>query len=193
MSIAVKPTEPLKIVKPPRAYPEWLKARLIDENAPIPESELKKLKGKIKPWMTQTATPGKISGAEIHVPAKYVPPPKNFTQKSKVKVLFKVLNLGDRPIYGYSIRANEADLKTNEKGEASIWVYPDHNFSMSTGRESGWCTPHGSNRRKRMVGMVALDAIFPIKKPTVIFLYPESGQYRVNGTTHSQIITYHNS
>ena len=111
-------------------------------------------------------------------------------QTPKVLVKFRVLNITDRPIFGYSIRANNENLITNNQGEAILEVYKGHDLAWSTGRESGWTIPNGAKRKARMVGMVGMAQIFPIEAPTTILLYPESGEYRLNGRTYAVPITY---
>ena len=190
MSIVVDPLRPHKYPDPPRKYPDWLAARLRGENVAVPESVLEENRPKIEPWMTVTATPGKILGSEPIPAAKYVPPPMVVQQRAKIPVKFKVLSIEDRPIFGFRIRANSEDLITDAKGEAQIIVYQGHDLSWSTGRESGWSIPVGAKRRSRMFGMVPMAQNIPINTPTTILVYPESGEFKVNGKTYDQLITY---
>ena len=190
MSIAVKPTEPLKIVRPPRAYPDWLTATFTDPNAPVPESVLEKNRPKLESWMTLVATPGRILGAGPVPAAKYMPLPMVVQQTPMVKVKFRVLSVTDRPIFGFGIRVNDKNLVTDKRGEIILDVYQGHNLEWSTGRESGWTIPNGAKRKLRMTGMIPMAQIFPIEATTTILLYPESGEYRLNGQTYAQSITY---
>ncbi len=190
MSIAVKPTTPAKKVKPPRKYPDWLVARFTDANAPVPESALAEFRPKIEPWMREIRNIGKTFGAGPPPPAKYMPPPMVVQQTPKVLVKFRVLNITDRPIFGFSIRANDKNLITNNRGEAILEVYKGHDLEFSTGRESGWTIPNGAKRKLRMTGMIGMAQIFPIEATTTILLYPESGEYRFNGRTYASPITY---
>ncbi|NGX46250.1 MAG: hypothetical protein K940chlam2_01438 [Chlamydiae bacterium] len=190
MSIAVKPTDPQKKVEPPRKYPDWLVARFTDANAPIPKSVMEEDKPKIEPWMMEIRNIGKSWGAGPPPPAKYVPPPMVVQQTPMIKVKFKVLNLSDRPIFGFGIRVNDKNLVTDKRGEAVIDVYQGHDLMFSTGRESGWSFPNGAKRKLRMTGMVPLGQTLPITASQTILLYPESGEYQLNGKTYAQPITY---
>ncbi len=190
MSITVKTTDPLKIIKPPRAYPKWLAATFTDPNSPVPESVLAENRLKIEPWITTVATPGQIVGPQLNPAAMYMPPPFTVSETPMTKVIFRVLNITDRPIFGFGIRANDKNLVTNSRGEAILDVYPGHNLTWSTGRESGWTIPNGAKRKLRMTGMVPMAQTVPIGTTTTILLYPESGEYRLNGRTYAQPIRY---
>jgi len=180
---------PREEVKPPKnAYPPWLAAQLRGENVAVPQSVIDKYYPKIEP--SRPSPPPKIHGDHGEVPAKYVPPPIVVQQRPKILVKFKVLSVSDRPIFGFSIRANDEDLTTDAKGEAQIIVYQGHDFTWSTGRESGWSIPVGAKRRLRMVGMVPIAQTFPIGASTTILIFPESGEYKFNGQNYAQTITY---
>ena len=84
MSIVVKTTEPITTVRPPRHYPEWLKATFADANARIPESVLEENRPKIE--YTQIVAPGHVLGGEPTPPAKFVAPPLVVEQKSMVPI-----------------------------------------------------------------------------------------------------------
>jgi len=182
---------PREEIKPPKnAYPSWLAAQLRGENVAVPEHVLEEYRVKIEPYMRQLGPPPKILGAEPNPPAKYVPPPTVVKQRAKVLVKFKVLNVSDRPIFGFGIRANDSDLITNEKGEVQIEVYPGHVFSWSTGRESGWSVPNGAKRKMRMTGMVPIAHSFLVSAPTTVYVYPDSGEFKIDGKTFIQPIIY---
>lgn len=188
MSVAVRPTEPIKRVKPPREYPAWLKATFSDTNANVPASALDKDRPKIE--YTQIVASGRVLGGEPNPRAKFVAPPMVVEQKSMVPIRFKVLSIHDRPITGFSIRANDDDLLTDSKGEAGTHVYPGHLFRWSTGRESGWTIPNGARRRLRMTGLVPLSQSFPVSEPTTVLVYPESGEFQIGQRVFKQPITY---
>lgn len=188
MSIAVKPTEPLQIIKPPRAYPTWLATTFTDPNAPVPESVLEENRPKIEP--TRILTPGKILGAGPGPRAKIMPPPMVVQQTPMVKVKFRVLSVTDRPIFGFGIRVNDKNLVTNKKGEVALDVYQGHNLEFSTGRESGWVIPNGAERRLRMIGLVPIAQSFPVSTPITVFVYPESGEFQIGRQVFTQRITY---
>ena len=190
MSITVKTTDPTKKVKPPRKYPDWLVATFTDANAPTPESVLEAARPKIEPWMMEIRNIGKTWGAGPPPPAKYVPPPMVVQQTPKVLVKFRVLSVYDKPIVGFNLRVNDMNLLTDERGEAGLTVYKGHDIDFSTGRESGWSMRPGAMRRSRMVGMIPICQIFPVNNPTTIEIFPESGEYRLNGRTYAPPITY---
>jgi len=182
---------PREEIKPPKnAYPSWLAAQLRGENVAVPEHVLEEYRVKIEPYMRQLGPPPKILGAEPIPAAKFVPPPTVVQQLAKVPVKFNVLNVSDRAIFGFGIRANDVDLITDEKGEVQIEVFQGHDLSWSTGRESGWTIPSGAKRRMRMTGMVPIAHNFPVNKPTTIYVYPESGEFRINRKTYIQPIIY---
>ena len=178
------------IPAPPRKYPEWLEARLLNENSPIPETVLAEDRPKIEPWMPQVAMPGRIFGAHEEVPALYVPPPIPVSQRPMVSLKFKVKNAFNKPIFGFGIRVNDRDLMTDENGEASMSVYQGHAVEFSTGRESGWTIPKGAQCKVRMTGMVPMAQRLTVNAPETIVIYPEAGEYSVGGRTICQPITY---
>ncbi len=175
------------IPEPPRAYPAWLKARLADEDVPIPESVILEYYPVVVPSGPSSSV--KIFGGEPIPPAKYVPPPEEVKHCPKMMVRFKVLNAFNQPISSFKIRANDKDLITNENGGVSLEVYKGHPLAVTTGVESGWSTPLGATRRVKMVGMVPMAKIITVDTPRTIHLFPESGQWNPgNG-----IITYADS
>lgn len=188
MSIVVKTTEPIKTVRPPRHYPEWLKIQFTDANARIPESVLEENQPKVE--YTQVVASGRVLGGEPNPRAKYRAPPMVVEQRPKVLLTFRVLTIEDRPITGFSIRANSENLITDAKGEAGVEVYQGLPFSWSTGRESGWTVPKGARRRLRMTGMVPIAQSFPVSTPITLFVYPESGEFQIGRRVFSQPITY---
>ncbi len=190
MSITVKTTEPLRIIKPPRAYPDWLTATFTDPNAPVPESVLQEARPKYE-GLTRIATPGKILGGGPPPPAKYMPPPMVVKQLAKVPVTFKVLDSYGRPIFGYEIRADDQNLVTDARGEATMEMYQGHTVFFSTGRESGWSFPPGAQRKVRMTGMVGISDQFIADASKTIKIWPSSGEWDPgDGVTRHQTKTY---
>lgn len=182
-------TFPRQEIKPAKnAYPPWLAAQLRGENVATPQSVIDKYHPKIEP--TLVVIPGKTLFAHENVPALYVPPPMIVKQTPKMLVKFKVLNAFDKPIFGFSIRANKEDLLTDSQGNVSIIVYQGHNLVFSTGRESGWSLPNGAKRKVRMTGMIPIAQSLPMKAPSTVYLFPESGEFKVNGVIFTQPITY---
>ncbi len=191
MSIAVKTTEPIRIIKPPRVYPDWLAATFSDQNTPIPESVLAENRPKITPGMTMVATPGKILGGDPPPPAKYVPPPMVVQQLAKVPVKFRVFDSYGRPIFGFGIRANDENLVTDARGEATTETYQGHTVFFSTGRESGWGFPPGARRKVRMTGMIPMGDTFTADTPKTVILWPMAGEWDPgDGVTRQQAIRY---
>ncbi len=188
MSIPVKTTEKDKIPKPPRAYPPWLVAKFTNPNAPTPESALEENRSKREPWMRRVPAPVETFGAHKNVPGIFVEPPKLVKQLAKVPVKFQVLNIHNRPIFGFHIRVNSENLITNEQGEVTVEVYQGHDIEFTTGVESGWSFPNGAKRKLKMAGMVPIVQSLPIRTPTKIWLFPESGEYQMNGTIYAQSI-----
>ena len=79
-------------------------------------------------------------------------------------------------------------LITKEQGEVPVEVYRCHDIECTTGVESGWSFPNGAKRKLKMAGMVPIVQSLPIRTPTKIWLFPESGEYQMNGTIYAQSI-----
>jgi len=187
MSIVVDPLKPHKYPEPPRRYPDWLAKSLVNPNSPIPASVIEENRPKIEP--TLVATPAKIFGDHGVVTGLYVPPPMVVEQLGKIPITFRVLTAFDKPISGLHLRANGENWVTNEKGEVSIEAYKGHLLDFSIGL-NGWHIPNGAKRRVRLNNLVPMTNIFPVSAPTTIVLYPQSGEFKVNGQTFSQSIIY---
>ncbi len=168
---------PLKKFRGLRAYPPWV----IDPNVPIPESVIEASKPKIEQWMREPREEGAPRGIESPPPALPLPPLLVLPRAPKLKVMFKVLNLSDKPIFGFRIWSNGEERVTDSNGEVHLSVYQGHNLDWATARESGWSFPNGAKRKARMVGMVPIAQTLPINAPTTIFVYPQSGEFTVNG------------
>ena len=191
MSLVVKTTEKYEHPEPPREYPDWLEAKFSDPNAPIPESVLAENRPKVESWMTMVATPGRILGAGPVPAAKHVPPPLVVRQLAKVPVKFRVLDSYGGPIIGFEVRADDQNLVTDARGEATMEMYQGHTIFFSTGGESGWGFPPGARRKVKMAGMMAISDKFIADTSKTIIIWPMAGEWDPgDGVTRHQAITY---
>ncbi len=176
---------------PPRKYEPWLKARLENENSPIPANVTEENRVKIEPWMTRKPLNVKIFGSDPIPPASYVAPPAEVKQCPMIPIVFIVLDSYLNPIHGFEIRINDQNLLTNEKGEAYINVYQGHDISFTTGSSSGWTFPMGAKRKVRMTGMIGISDTFTVDNPRTIPIYPMAGEWtRGDGVTRQQLPLY---